>query len=185
MNAPEVMFVRVLWTAHYIPPFRVPAGRVRMLDLHVTPEPSYPFGRKGLVLASAWEQLGRNADGMLILDGDVVIDPQDFIEMHGAIMAEPAAVHVAPARIWPVSTGAASWSWGHWKDQRGQEWTEEPDYFAFNFTYLPAALMTACVKANMRSWRFPNVDMNVSRTAKKAGIPARVVKNCAPKHMHY
>jgi hypothetical protein len=179
------IFVRVIWDAHPVK-FPLRLHQVRINELHVSPETAYPFGRKGLVLESGWKQLSDpDSQGLLILDGDVMIDPQDFENMRCAIEADPDCVWVAPARIWPVSTGKPRWTWGHWKDQPSTEWCDNPEWFAFNFTYLPAALMTAAIKDSLRLWQFPKVDMNMSRTARKQGIKVRVVPDCAPKHMHY
>ena len=186
MTGASMIFVRVIWDAHVVKlPLALPGAR--MIELHVQPEPSHPFGRKGLTLASAWTQLAKPEHaGLLILDGDVAVDPWDVLMMMAAVNLEPAAVHVAPAKIWQATTGSDQlWTWGHWRDQRGQEWTEEPQWFAFNFTYLPRKLIELAITKGLRSKQFPQVDMWVSEVAQKAGIPVRVVKDCAPKHMHY
>lgn len=186
MSGASMIFVRVIWDAHVVKlPLALPGAR--MIELHVQPEPAHPFGRKGLALASAWQQLSKpEHSGMLILDGDVAVDPWDVLTMMLAVNTEPGAVHVAPAKIWQATTGSEQmWTWGHWRDQRSQEWCEDPQWFAFNFTYLPRKVMEAAIKAGLKQWQFPNVDMNVSRAARAAGVPVRVVKDCAPKHMHY
>lgn len=187
MSGPVGMiFVRVIWDAHVVKlPLALPGAR--MIELHVQPEPSHPFGRKGLTLASAWTTLATDEHaGMLILDGDVAIDPWDVLMMLAAVQSEPDAVHVAPAKIWRTTTGSEElWTWGHWRGERSQEWCEDPDFFAFNFTYIPRRVIEEAVKKGLRSWAFPHVDQRVSRTARQLGIPVRVVKDCSPKHMHY
>ena len=185
------LFVRVIWDAHTISfPLRIHTYNMR--ELHVSPEPAHPFGRKGLVLASAWQQLGTAegqlpAAGMLLLDGDVMIDPHDMIMMHGAILTEPTAVHTAPVRLWPVSKNdLEGWAWGHWKNsQPGQGECDDPDFFSFNFTYVPRAVLDAAVKSGLKGWQFPNVDRRMSAVARATKTPIRVVKDCLPKHMHY
>jgi hypothetical protein len=185
----QYLFVRVIWDAHSISfPLKMPLANIK--EVHVAPEPSHPFGRKGLVLASAWKQAtdGRpDITGMLIVDGDVLIDPHDWIMMRQAIQLEPGAVNIAPAKLWPVSLDALpGWAWGHCKNGNfTQEPTDDPDFFAFNFTYLPRKLMELCIQKGLKGWAFPNVDTNVSRVARQANIPMRVVKDCHPKHMHY
>jgi hypothetical protein len=181
----EHVFVRVNWDKT-APEFRMPG--TRWFDLHVGPEPGWPFGRKGLALDGAWRQLrSRGCAGMLVLDGDVAVDPLDYAAMGGAIHADPRAVHVGPVRLWPASTMRESWAWGHWRTGAGpgQEWCEEPDRWTFGFTFLPRRLLHAAGREGLRDWAFPGVDLRMAATAKKWGIPARVVPGCYPKHMHY
>ena len=181
------MFLRLIWDGHHIKfPLRI-AG-VNMKDLHVAPETSAPFGRKGLALASAWAQLAEpDMTGLLILDGDVVIDPCDYIHMYAAIQQEPTAVHIAPVKLWPISKNdLGGWSWGHCKDNNfTQEMTLDPDFFAFNFTYVPRRVIDLAVKAGLKNWQFPHVDQGMSRVARQAGVRMRVVEACQPKHVHY
>jgi hypothetical protein len=183
----EFMFLRVIWDAHHVKfPLRIIGANIK--ELHVQPEPAQPFGRKGLALASAWKQLAEPAmAGLLLLDGDVVIDPHDYLMMLTAIHTEPDAVHIGPAKLWPVSLNSLpGWAWGHCKNgQFGQEMTEDPDFFAFNFTYLPRRVIELAIGKGLKGWQFPNVDTNMSRVAREARIPMRVVKDCHPKHMHY
>ena len=186
MNMP-FLFLRVIWTPHHIQfPLRIAGANIK--ELHITPEPNHPFGRKGLALEKAWEQLAPpNCLGMLILDGDVVIDPQDFMLMSEAIGQDPGAVHVAPARIWPASKPELrGWSWAHWQGHPTQELcTEGIEFFTFNLTYLPAALVNAAIKKGLRAKQFPGVDAFVSKTARELRTPIRVVLGATPKHMNY
>jgi len=183
----EFMFLRVIWDAHHIKfPLRIAGANIK--ELHIAPEPAHPFGRKGLALASAWKQLATDAmAGMLLLDGDVMIDPHDYMMMLGAIHTEPAAVHIGPSRLWPASKNdLQGWAWGHAKlGVFSQELEMEPDFFAFNFTYLPRRVVELAIGKGLKTWQFPDVDRSVSRVAREAKIPMRVVKDCFPKHAHY
>ena len=181
----KFLFVRMVWDRTGWPQPAIVMARP--FDLHYGPEPDYPFGRRGKAMAAAWDQLGTGMAGMLVQDGDVLIDPHDYMMMLGAIHSDPSAVHVAPAKIWPASkTDLRGWSWAHWKNgQAGQEIEYDPDFFCFNFTYLPRDLITLCAAKGLKSWRFPSVDQHVSRECRKAGVPVRVVKDCSPKHMHF
>jgi hypothetical protein len=182
----DFVICRVNWD-RTAPPFHMP-GAIRWFDLHVGPEPGYPFGRRGLAIAGAWRQLGSRKDaGMLLMDGDVAIDPLDLAAMGDAIAATPAMVLVGPVRLWPASTMRESWVWGHWKAPHGptQDSVERPDRFGFGFTYLPAALLERAIAAGLEGWTFPNVDVRVSDTARRHRIRARVVDHCHPKHLHY
>ena len=180
----QIVFIRVIWNGS-AGEFRMPGAR--WFDLHIGPEPGYPFGRKGLALDGAWRQLrNRQCAGMLILDGDVVIDPADYAAMLEAVHGEPSAVHVAPVRLWPASTMRESWVWGHWCGAGpSQELCLAPSRWSFGFTYLPRRLLYAAHRAGLQKWAFPGVDLRMSQTARNTGIPARVVQECQPKHLHY
>jgi hypothetical protein len=185
-RAVEFVIVRVNWDRTALP-FHMP-GAVRWFDLHVGPEAGHPFGRRGLALAAAWERLGnRECTGMLVMDGDVQIDPLDLGAMGDAIAAAPGNVLVGPVRLWPASTMRPSWVWGHWRSPHGpsQEMIMNPNRWGFGFTYLPRRLLAAADAAGLREWEFPNVDMEMSQLAARRRIPARVVQGCHPKHMHY
>ncbi len=186
-DATGFMFLRVIWSGHRVKfPLMIPGSNMR--ELIVSPEPSHPFGRKGLAIASAWAQLEEEAmAGLLILDGDVAIDPYDYHLMFEAVQADPAAVHIAPARLWPASRGDIyGWSWAHCKNGNFTHLpTPDPDFFSFNFTYLPRRVVELSVRAGLKNWRFPHVDQMVSRTARQAGVPMNVVDACQPKHLHY
>jgi hypothetical protein len=156
--------------------------------IRVLPEPGWPLGRKGLALAGAWQQMaGPNTDGMLILDGDVAIDPLDLAAMRAAIHDEPRSVLTAPARLWPASTNLPEWSWAHWGTP-GQSQVLDPGpvtRFSFCFTWLPRRLIHACMAAGLDIWTFPRVDQLVSQEAVRQRIPVRLVAGCWPKHLHY
>jgi hypothetical protein len=178
-----ILCVRVDWDRTALP---LPAS-LRYHHLHVDPEPGFPFGRKGRQLAAAWEHLsGPEFDGMLIMDGDVLIDPADHSAMMAAIDAQPALVHTAPVRIWPASTKRPGWVWSHWAEGASQDIDRHGvKWFSFCYTYLPAALITRSLRAGLASWQYPGVDSQVSRTAAAAGIGVDVVRGCWPKHLHW
>lgn len=163
---------------------------VRFHEVRVRPEPEYPAGRKGLALKGAWVQLGRKAgaDGMLVLDGDVAIDPGHVRAMFAAIAGRPEIVHTAPVKLWPVSTSRPDWHWAHWEDHPSQDIDGKANYFSFCFTYLPAQLLEACINARpkgLADWTYPNVDASVSAQARRMGLGAWVVRDCYPVHVHW
>jgi hypothetical protein len=122
---------------------------------------------------------------MLILDGDVVVDPLDIGAMFSAIHSDPESVWTAPVRIWPVSTHRQDWVWAHWDESASQVNDENPRWFSFCFTYLPGELLNAAIKKGMKGWTWPRVDSTLSKAAQQRGIKVRVVENCWPKHMHW
>lgn len=182
--AARVVFVRVVWDRQAIP-LHLPG--VRMFDLHIGPEPGWPYGRKGAALAGAWRQLGtRQCTGMLIMDADVAIDPLDASVMLQAIGQAPDVVHTAPIRLWPESTQRPSWVWGHWDaDGPSQQLCDAPTSFSFGLTYLPRRAIDRAIRDGLERWTFPGVDGRMSRAAAAAGCPVRVTGNCWPKHLHF
>jgi hypothetical protein len=160
---------------------------VKFHELSVYPEIEYPVGRKGLVLWSAWQQLGvkANADGMLIVDGDVAIHPGHVIAMFNAINDKPDAVHTAPVKLWPGTSGYDSWVWAHWEHEPSQEIDRVAKYFSFCFTYLPKKLLDACYKGGIINWAYPNVDASVSDWARRSNIEGYSVPGIEPVHMHW
>jgi hypothetical protein len=161
--------------------------------LCVDPEPGYPFGRKGLALATAWQQLAaKDTDGLLLLDGDVAIDPADLAAMYGAINSARQIVHTAPVKLWPRSTKwRTSWVWGHMTGmppEQGQDdlGDEHPGYrFSFCFTYLPRELVAAAIRAGLRQWQYPHCDEKVHQLAARMTMPVRLVRGATPKHLNY
>jgi hypothetical protein len=179
----QVILVRLVWDGRAVDQ---PIAR-RFYTLHVDPEPGHPFGRKGLQLASAWRTLAKpNYAGMVILDGDVAIDLHDLAAMLAAVEQEPTVVHVAPVKLWPVSTKQERWIWGHGVDRFSRkDDTDEVNMFGFSFTYLPARLVNACIVAGLARWHYPDVDAKTRTTARALGIRARVVREASPKHLNY
>ena len=179
----RVVLVRLDWDHTALPQRTGPLG---FYTLHVDPEPGHPFGRKGLALAAAWAQLATpEAAGLVILDGDVAIDPQDLAVMLAAVEVSPDVVHVGPVRLWPVSTKKDRWTWGHGTGTFSRDDPDEPDVWGLSFTYLPRPAVDAAVRAGLHNWRYPHVDVRIRQTARKAGITARTLRGATPKHLNY
>lgn len=180
----RVVWVRVVWDRQALP-FKPPG--VRFFDIHVGPETAHPVGRKGLALAGAWRQLEtKQCTGMVVMDSDVAADPFDVAAMLETCGRHPDMVWTAPVKLWPASTQRTSWVWGHW-DAAGpsQRPCAEPIFFSFGMTYLPRKVIDQAITMGLESWTFPNVDGKMSRAARAAGVPVRVVDGCQPKHLHY
>jgi hypothetical protein len=138
-------------------------------------------------LAGAWKQLNNNnMDGMLIMDGDVVIDPGDLTNMLTAIHEHDKMIVIAPARIWPISTKRKNWVWAHWSTEASQVMeTENIRWFTFNFTYLPKKVIEQALTDGLTEWTYPNVDKRMSESAVTAGVPVYVAENVLPKHLNF
>ena len=185
MPVVEVILVRVDWDRTAIQLGRLPG---RWHTLHLGPEPGYPFGRKGAELLAAWQQvqMSRQEAGMVLLDGDVAIDPVDYRAMMACITSDPEAVWTAPARLWPRSTQyPGGWYWAHHRGEASQDECDNPTVFSFCFTYLPRRLLTACRQAGMAKWTFPTCDSQVTQVAARERIKVGVVRGASPKHLHY
>jgi hypothetical protein len=177
----QVVLVRLDWDRSAIP------LRIRgFYTLHIEPDAAHPFGRKGAALAAAWSKLAtEGTTGMVILDGDVAVDPYDLAAMYAAVNTDPAAVHVAPVRLWPVSTKMRAWIWGHGKTRFSQEDPPEVDMFGFSFTYLPALLVRSMIRHGLAGWEYPHVDEKARGRARALGLAVNVVRDATPKHLNY
>lgn len=193
-NLNHVLMITLAWKG------QVPVERHPRFTVHdIVPEPGWPAGRKGLLLASVWETHKQDdSDGIFICDADVAIDQHDMQLMINAACCEPEAVHVAPVKLWPRATQLPDWVWGHRRPvtrpgvtneeimAAWQEDIDDPTMFSFNFTYLPRRLVEGAVKSGLKKWIYPHVDEKMSELAQELGIPVRVVRNgCSPRHMHY
>jgi hypothetical protein len=180
----QILCIRENW-AHTAAAIKIPG---EFHTMHFGPTANYPFGEKGRALAGTWKQLDPDniMAGMLILDGDVAIDPTDLANMLAAIHHHDDQVVVAPAIIWPISTKRGQWTWAHWSDQPSQVLeTENIRFFSFNFTYVPRKAIEQAIRDGLASWRFPRVDKRLSDAARKAGTQVYVAENVRPKHLHF
>lgn len=180
----NTLFARFNWerTAYpHVP--RLPF--ITFKDIHISAEPEFPTGRKGLMLARYWQQQqqGHARIGILLLDGDVIADPEDIRAMVWAIDDAPESVHIAPVKLWY----GGQWFWSHQSEemQLTRECLLHPFYFSFCLTYIPASVMVASIKAGLADWYYPYVDENVSKIANKIGVSVNVVLQSYPKHLHW
>lgn len=181
----QILCVRLNWNHTAIP-----LGMSKAFySLEINPETAYPFGRKGLALTSAWQQLETSdIAGMLLLDGDVAIDPLDHMHMLDAIDHDSTIIHTAPVYLWPVSTHVAQWVWGFGQNGRYSQRDyggENLDTFTFCYTFLPRKLISAAIEAGMAEWQYPKVDKSMCKLSKKLGIAINVVWEADAKHLNY
>lgn len=173
-----VLCLRMLWKGKGVEPF--PIQGFHQVD--IIPSEEHPFGQRGLVLWSAWVQASdTSTTGMLLLDGDVVVDPEDIRHMFNAIAEQPDIVLTAPIKIWPKSTKRQHWVWGH---TLTQDIEGTPTRFTFGFTYIPRGLIESyCIE--MKTWKYPYADMEMSKAAFEVHTPIEVVLTCEPKHLNF
>lgn len=167
-------------------------------DVLIRQEPEHPKGRKGLTISRAWEQMhGPDDSGLLILDGDVAIDPVCLNTMVQHIASDREAVWTAPVKLWPKSTHLPSWVWGHRKppppDMKQEDiiryWqmdVDDPRWWTFNFVYIPRSLVKAAQEHGLETWHYPNVDKNFHELATELNYRVRVVRgDCHPVHINF
>lgn len=180
------LFVRFNWD-HTAIPYAIKHPWITFKDIHLSPSPEFPTGRKGLALDSYWiqQQIRLNpAYGIFIIDGDVIVDPVDMEVMLDSIRSDPKIVHTAPVRLWLNTMRGPEWRWSHQNDNGlTQDWIDHPRYFSFCCTFLPASLMDMAGHAGLRQRVYPYVDEFVSDVAAQVGIPVNVVADAAPKHL--
>lgn len=179
----EFTQIRTIWNKNEL---KQPINR-HFFNVYVDPEPGFPFGRKGLQIASAWEKLATpSCQGMLMMDGDVAVDPNDYKAMTTAIHDNPDSVHVAPVKLWPVSTKKAGWYWGHWNAIGSMTMeTTNINFYGFSFTYLPKKVIVQAIGDGLKKWTYPDDDMRVSRVSIKLKTPVNIVEDSLPKHLNY
>lgn len=163
-------------------------GAFRKIVIRSTNE--YPLGRKGYTLTECWRKMKEiHTVGMLILDADVAIDPASFAIMDNACRSDSKSIHLAPARIWPKSTGYPHEVWAHRKfGTQLKEWRQfrtDVDTGSFCFTYIPGSLWDAAIGAGLAKWEFPHVDKELFALARVREIPINVVETCQVIHMNY
>jgi hypothetical protein len=189
----DLIMARMTWKGH-----TTGANHPHLTQYDVVPEPGWPVGRKGMMFTRMWQQLAKpTSEGILINDGDCVIDGYDFTAMVWAVGQERDAVHAGPVRLWPKATGYPDWVWGHRHepipgaglDVQMKDWqtdVDDPVMFSFNFTFIPRRLMEAAIKHGLEDQIFPHVDEFMWMVARDEGIPVRPVRyGCAPKHMNF
>lgn len=158
--------------------------------LHVTPEPNYPAGRKALHMSELWERVRTYpTPGILWIDPDIAADPDDLAAMAEAVEASPEDMHTGLVKLWPASTGWDHWIWSHRGGTLGQPAaTQEVHpmvaYIATGFLWTPSRLLDL-VFPRIKHGLFHEVDVALSEAALQAGIPARTVLGCQPKHLHF
>jgi hypothetical protein len=178
------LFARFNWD-HSALPFTMHYPYVTFKDIHILPSAEHPTGQKGLALASYWKEQGLDKyTGIVILDGDVVIDPEDFRVMSEAIDARPDIVHTAAVKLWVTTDHGYDWFWSHSNGRLTKELILEPTYFSFCFSYLPGGLLYSAMRMGVRDIVYPFVDEFVSVAATQLEIPVNVIP-CEPKHVHY
>ena len=183
----RIVWTQFVWKRHpavHLPP--------QIQPLYIDPQPGYPHGHKGRVMRQAWRRYQTQSPGLVFVDGDVAIDPWDIRAMNTAIRQRSEAVHTGWAWLWPVdpvheSPMASHRSWHHGEAMWGATHPDgRVDYFSFNCTYVPNGLF-AYVEQTQQWDRlvFPWADTRLSEMAQQAQIPAYVVSECRPKHIHW
>lgn len=158
--------------------------------IRAIPEPDWPTGRAAAGRAEVWRQLAaEGAAGVLWLDPDIAADPDDLDRLSASIGTAPADVHTATVKLWPASTGRATWMFGHRvsevvSDIEGQAWHQRPLFWTTSMVWTPARLLDlALPEMPDRPWH--GFDVWLNRLASSHDIPAWAAFGCRPKHLHF
>lgn len=159
-------------------------------EMDVWPTPEYPHGQKALHMNNTWERMREyRIPGILWLDPDVAADPDDLAAMQQAVEMAPACMHTGLVKLWPESTQLDHWIWSHRLGTLGQPIatqlvTDVVAYVSTGFLWTPAELLDL-VFPLIRDAQWAEVDVALSEHALQAGIIARTVTGCQPKHLHF
>lgn len=123
------------------------------------------------------------------MDNDVAADPDDLAAMLESVDERPGDVHTGLVKLWPASTGRPDWIWSHRGGQLGapvahQDESQPVTYFATGLTWLPTRLLQLSMIV-LPGATFHEFDTTLSEVALRHGIPAHVVRQCRPKHLHF
>lgn len=141
-------------------------------------------------MARLWDEVRTSGQpGVLWLDPDVALDPDDQQAMHQAVTARPEAMHTAMVKLWPESTQLPDWIWSHRGGTLGQpaatqETAPQVSYVALGCLWTPARLLDLTMP-QVEGGQWADVDVALSETALQHGIPAYTVDGCRPKHLHF
>ena len=158
--------------------------------MDVWPSKEYPHGDKARQMSEIWNGIkGFGHPGVLWLDPDVAADPDDLQAMENAVTARPQDMHTGLVKLWPESTQLPHWIWSHRGGTLGflaatQEVTDVASYVATGFLWTPARLLDLVFPVG-QAMQWEQVDVALSEAALTALIPARVVRACQPKHLHF
>lgn len=158
--------------------------------LDVQPDAEFPQGRKGLLSAELWRALSaRGEAGVLWLDPDIAADLDDLASMRAAVNLSPQDVHTATVKLWPASTGRASWMYGHRltgtvSELEGQRWCQRPRYWTTSMVWTPSRLLDLALPGlPERPWQ--GFDLWLNELSLAHDITAWAVHDCRPKHLHF
>ena len=158
-------------------PERIPPGRSYVVD-------GIP---KILMSGHDYAPVLAQLDGdTVIVEWDLAVSPEDIRAFENWCEIDPEEVHVAPYRLYPVSTGLPAPVWAHRRVGRASPWITkgdaECDLFGFGLVYLPLAVVRRHLDAKLGV----TGDARFSQWHYGAGLgPVQVHWDVRPIHLHY
>lgn len=158
-------------------PERIPPGRSYVVD-------SLP---RVIMAGHDYAPVLAGLDGdTVIVEWDMAVSREDIARFTLFCQAEPGRVHVAPYKLYPVSTNLPGPVWAHRRAAGGHPWIAEGmpycDLFGFGLIYLPNAIVRKYLATD------PGMvsDGRFSRWHHAAGLgPVPVHWDVRPVHLHY
>jgi hypothetical protein len=162
---------------------------VRTFPLDIPPGRSYVVDDLPRMLMSGYNYVPafKRLDGdTVIAEWDIAFTAEDRDRFTAACEAEPGRVHVAPYRLYPVSTGLPEPVWAHRAAGRLPAWISEDDeacdLFSFGLVYLPAEIVCRYL-ATMPETTGDAIFSQWHR--EQIGVRVPVHWDVRPIHLHY
>lgn len=158
--------------------------------MDIWPTPEFPKGDEANQICESWQYAANwAATGLLLLGCDVAADPDDLAAMTEAVEANPGVMHTGMVKLWPASTSRDAWMWSHRGGTLGNpvvltDAYAPIAYVSLGFLWVPGRLLDLAAPV-MGQWQHGQADVNLSELALRNGIPARLVRHCQPKHLHF
>lgn len=156
----------------------------------IWPEPGWPQGRKGQLVADYWTKARSSGlEGLLFIDPDIVADPDHLAQVQEAVDQDNQAVYTGWYKLWPASTRRPDWIWSNRPGQVGyplatQDATQPIAYFSTGFVWVPARLMELATP-HLPQIDFAHFDPYLSEVALLHRIPIVGLPRVVLTHVHF
>lgn len=161
-------------------PAKIPLGRAHVVDLLPRIEmDSYNY-------VPVLEQIADGGEDTVIVEWDIAVSFEDRQRFTEICECSPDRVHVAPYRLYPVSTNLPEPVWAHRNANRHPPWIAkydlECDLFGFGLVYLPHAIVAKYLATSPET----TGDAIFSQWHHRERLgPVLVSWDVRPVHLHY
>ena len=156
---------------------RIPAARVDQI-IPTMPGDEGEDYMYGTGLAMAWScRPHPDEPGMLVIEADLMVDPDDLECIEQAVQEQPRDVVAAPYVCWPVSTKLAY-------PMTLPRFNHGVHVFGLGCTWLPAKLIESMF-SELPKLTWTQLDIGFSKRAMEMGLTVRMPYGTSVKHAHY